>query len=479
MDEILISFGGEIKALDDSGKVGGYLVEFSDAEARVGAPPDLVREFFTKSTDYDFEDGDKSTVYYDHGLDPTIKKRKLSRGAMKVDDVGVWIETQLELRDAYEKAIFALAKKGKLGWSSGTAPHLVEKKNVGDAVEITRWPLRLDASLTPKPCNPVSQAIPLKSYQPEYTITEVVDAGSDALKRWDSEGDYYRYRLREPSEFDEKSFRTITIKKDKPTIKAVVGKLKGESSTTLQNYMFPKDEWELSEAKAWVKEHKDKKSVEIKGIFEEQLAENTPGVWQLQSAFEMAVRKLATVAASTSITGVTVDVPAKVSEAANEYMQRLIPLVTNQINDFVESGSNENFYLKSKLDELIASSDALVSDAKLEEHSEVVVSAASEFAQKATALETSVKTWLKRVNDKQEFRANDPLKAGRMISDVNRQKLQSVLDALNGIDSIKESITALLEASDKTGKSADPDMVRGLLAAFEYTKFKRTLAARR
>ena len=96
MDEDTIIYYGEpIKALGD-GKVGGYLVRFTNE-----TEPDLVGEFFTKDTDL----GDATTapVYYQHGQDPTIKTRKLGSADLKHDDFGVWAESQLSLRDEYEK----------------------------------------------------------------------------------------------------------------------------------------------------------------------------------------------------------------------------------------------------------------------------------------------------------------------------------------------------------------------------------------
>lgn len=153
----LVWFGESVKAVTDDGKVGGYLVKFSDADA-----PDLSGEFFTAKTDFAML-SDNSATYYQHGLDPTLGRKMLPTATLKVDDVGVWAETQLDLRNAYEKAIFDMVKSGKMGWSSGTAAHLVEKEECGKAVFIKRWPLGLDASLTPTPCEPCAAAVPLKS----------------------------------------------------------------------------------------------------------------------------------------------------------------------------------------------------------------------------------------------------------------------------------------------------------------------------
>lgn len=167
--DTVVWFGGEVKALDDSGRVGGYLVRFSTA-----VDPDLQRDFFTKSTN--FGSNTKCSILYHHGLDPVIKARELGMGEWKTDDVGVWIEGQLERRDKYEEAIYQLAKAGKLGWSSGSAPHLVSRKAVGDSFEITSWPLGIDASLTPTPQEPRTSAVSLKSIKDIEGVSLAEDA---------------------------------------------------------------------------------------------------------------------------------------------------------------------------------------------------------------------------------------------------------------------------------------------------------------
>jgi phage head maturation protease len=166
LDDAMIIFGGEVKALGD-GKVGGYLVRFTDE-----TEPDIVGDFFDATTK--FGDAAASPVYYNHGLDRTLGLRALGEGKLETQDVGIWIEAQLGLRDEYERAVYALAEKGKLGWSSGTAPHLVQREEKGQAWHVKKWPLGLDASLTPTPADPSNRALPLKSW------AEMMDA--DSLK---------------------------------------------------------------------------------------------------------------------------------------------------------------------------------------------------------------------------------------------------------------------------------------------------------
>jgi HK97 family phage major capsid protein len=160
MDEInetLISYGGEVKAIGD-GKVGGYLVRFSTE-----ADPDLsnMRDYFDAKTNLG-RNADLDT-YYHHGLDPVLSDRVIGETKTRPDDVGLWAETQLNMRDEYERAIYALAEAGKLGYSSGAVSHLVKRVEVGNGVHyIKSWPIG-EASLTPTPAEPRNTVVSLKS----------------------------------------------------------------------------------------------------------------------------------------------------------------------------------------------------------------------------------------------------------------------------------------------------------------------------
>lgn len=163
-DETIISFGGEVKSLSN-GKIGGYLVKFSSA-----TDPDLVGDFFTKDTDFGITSGVTTTgVYLNHRLpletpkgEHIVVKSKIGEGTLSVDDNGILIEAILYNRKQYEKALAAM------GWSSGTAAHLVDRKRIGKKTyEVTTWLLGLDASITPHPCEPRNSVVPLKSYAAE------------------------------------------------------------------------------------------------------------------------------------------------------------------------------------------------------------------------------------------------------------------------------------------------------------------------
>jgi len=146
--DVLTSFVDGIKS-DRLGYVKGYLVRFGDSKAT-----DLEGDYFTKSTDYGFpiEEGKRVplNVYYHHGMDQMVGKKSIGTGFIKMTDEGLWYEAQLDLADEYGKMVAKLCKQGKMGFSSGAAAHMVERKSMGGASEIIRWPIA-EASITPTP----------------------------------------------------------------------------------------------------------------------------------------------------------------------------------------------------------------------------------------------------------------------------------------------------------------------------------------
>jgi len=169
----VIAFGGAIKSLG-GGHLGGYLVRFSDENA-----PDLTGDFFTKSTDFGFTESLTSPRYLNHtaplatrdGKSVAVKKA-LGKGTLTIDDVGILTDAILFNREQYEKML------DSLGWSSGTAAHLVQRQPAGKAQHITRWPLGLDASLTPIPAEPSNVVVPFKSlFTPEVEPEPVTPEG--------------------------------------------------------------------------------------------------------------------------------------------------------------------------------------------------------------------------------------------------------------------------------------------------------------
>lgn len=177
-DEMRVSYGQTVKALE-GGKVGGYLVTFGGL--------DVTGDYFDNQTD--FGEYSRLPVLYHHGFDDTIKTRRIGTANIKQDEIGLWAEAQLQLRDEYEKAIYELAQKGKLGWSSGAASHVTSKTADDFGNHITQWYMA-EASLTPCPAEPRNEVIPLKMYLGDNeSATKSTEGEPEALKSAVSEGD--------------------------------------------------------------------------------------------------------------------------------------------------------------------------------------------------------------------------------------------------------------------------------------------------
>lgn len=150
----------EVKAIGD-GKVEGQLVRFSGPH-----DPDksMFRDYFTKSTDFDSEFPARTSIYYHHGLDRRVGKQRIGYGEMslKSDGSGIWIEGSLDMGNPNAVNAYKRVENGEMGWSTGTLMHLVERKSVGRANEVLRWPLGKDASLTPIPADPANLAYAIK-----------------------------------------------------------------------------------------------------------------------------------------------------------------------------------------------------------------------------------------------------------------------------------------------------------------------------
>ncbi len=161
LESTLCFEGGAIKALGDTGVIGGFGVLFSGPD-----DPDLQGEFFTKETDYDLEDRRSVRLLYSHGLDKTVGTKQLGRASFEFQQRGIWFEATLDRNDATQGQIYDLVKQDHFGFSSGSVSHLVRTKPVGRAKEILAWPLS-ELSVTPRPVEPRARAVALKSFAAE------------------------------------------------------------------------------------------------------------------------------------------------------------------------------------------------------------------------------------------------------------------------------------------------------------------------
>jgi len=162
-----------------------------------------------------------------------------------------------------------------------------------------KWEL-LEWSIVPVPSNAASliqnaksKGVNLDAMEKELQDLEI--KSTITKPGWDETETSFRFRVRDPGLFQEGSFRTVPIKKDKPRVNSVMGRLKDETTLTVQSIIFPKeDDWDLAGAKAWLKEHEDltkggdnikNKSTEIKKLD----LEGNPSVYDIFDAIRLAI----------------------------------------------------------------------------------------------------------------------------------------------------------------------------------------------
>jgi HK97 family phage major capsid protein len=157
MDDLLITFGDEleVKRLEGGGlEIKGYAVRFTGP-----GDTDLEGDYFTGETD--FGSVKEVGLYYQHGLDKELGRKRIGSAKLDRKDAGLWMEAQMKLREDYEKAIEEMVRRKKMGISSGAAGHLVERVKTEGGNFISQWPIG-EVSLTPTPAEP-RNVVSLKS----------------------------------------------------------------------------------------------------------------------------------------------------------------------------------------------------------------------------------------------------------------------------------------------------------------------------
>lgn len=451
MTDTLIWFGSEVKALDDRGRVGGYLVRFTDSDHK-----DLDGDYFTKDTYLGPKNGDGCEALFEHGFPLPVRAdapdslksffeeladHTFAPFKTKKDALGVWAETVLDLSDAYEKVVFGIVKKGKLGLSSAAPGHRVKRQRDG---MITSWPIA-EGSLTPRPAEPLNRAIAQKSVasvkfiaieDPDLVVEEEPPAES-----------FIAIKLNRHIEdlVDDGLARESLIAQ----MAKEAGIETDEVLRTLEGKVFPTRARLKAYARVLNISYDVLKAAPrrdyyqtVKGMFEEALAERSPSRWEMESAYCDIVSKMLAAALAARIAGIDFDWEARVKEATREYAAMLEEHALAQGQAYLDSDSDEPFYLKTIAD---LQTDLPVSGSlDLEDHSQLVVSALREVA--------------KRFRGNHEAR----VKSGRILSEKNRQR---ITERLNDIQAVVDDLKALLDesqpmASDTEKRAAQTTFLR-------------------
>jgi HK97 family phage major capsid protein len=130
-----------LKKTDDEIVVGGYGVLFGGQ--------DLYGETFSPQTDFMLDLVPVKLITYDHTLDETIPDPIGKSIKEEIDNVGIWLEAQLDKSNQYIDDILRMVEEGRIGLSSGTIGHLVQL--IGNTLK--RW-IIVEYALTPTPAEP-------------------------------------------------------------------------------------------------------------------------------------------------------------------------------------------------------------------------------------------------------------------------------------------------------------------------------------
>lgn len=176
-----------LKAYGD-GRIGGYLVAF-------GLPRDAHNEYFRDDAEYGLNWYDRRPVLFHHGLGEAGAIPIGVITSIRKDHFGLYAEAILDINHEdptirqWARTAYNLVQQGKLGWSSGSAPNLVD---VGADGDIRQWVI-VEGSLTPTPAEPkrtrvemmkaaIKAVLDEQSQNPELFIPGALEGKEPAAK---------------------------------------------------------------------------------------------------------------------------------------------------------------------------------------------------------------------------------------------------------------------------------------------------------
>jgi HK97 family phage prohead protease len=171
------------------------------------------------------------------------------------DGKGLRSKGQISLDTQLGMETFKLMEMGAMtDWSIGyIAVKSSFDQRKGKNVRLLHELKLIENSILPKgfAANPEARTLQLKMWNSGNLMDEDYEK-----KIWEETENEIRFRKRAPGLFQDGSFARITLKKSRPRVFAIIGRLKGQDTTTIQALRFPKvDGWTIAKGKAWVSEH--------------------------------------------------------------------------------------------------------------------------------------------------------------------------------------------------------------------------------
>lgn len=290
---------------------------FSNEIKQIGKEEDRTLRFIT-STESEDRDGDiievngwkldnymkNPVILYGHNYEglPIGKSINIQKDVVNkklIQDVKFPTKNEYEFADT----VYRLAKSGYLNATSVGFMGLQSEPRIDEKGEYLGKRYKeqelLETSIVPVPSNPTAlMEARSKGIINDNEFKMFEEAKTVITKPgWDETETSFRFRVREPGLFTDGSFRTVPIKKDKPRINSIMGRLKDETTLTIQSVIFPKeDDWNLADAKEWLKEHEDLtkgiEDMETKELFENEEKDDVTISVKTKEAMEKSINDL-------------------------------------------------------------------------------------------------------------------------------------------------------------------------------------------
>lgn len=171
---------------------------------------------------------------------------------------GLWARTQFLLDTPEGKGAFARIKSGavnEFSFGYDTLDEDFSDDEKGHEVRNLRTLRLWEYSPVIFGMNPATTVTGVKSEDEEDAPVSKGE-GEEGKPAPDVTENTIRMRVRDPGAFQEGSFRTVNIGDKGNGISAVMGRLKGETTMTIQSYVFDKSKWTVERARKWVADHK-------------------------------------------------------------------------------------------------------------------------------------------------------------------------------------------------------------------------------
>jgi len=168
---------------------------------------------------------------------------------------GLWARTQFLLDTPEGKGAFLRIKSGavdEFSFGYDTLDEDFSDDDKGHEVRNLRTLRLWEYSPVIFGMNPATTVTGVKSEDPAP-----VSKGGEEKPAPDVTENTIRIRVKDPGGFQEGSFRTVNIGDKGNGISATMGRLKGETTMTIQSYIFDKKKWDVEKARKWVDAHKN------------------------------------------------------------------------------------------------------------------------------------------------------------------------------------------------------------------------------